>query len=408
MRLLGRRPATVALLVLGLALPAIPAHAETAVACPASPAPLTSAQVDRAWQVAASRLADRVGPRSLPFGATGSSRYIRTNAYAWTSGFYPTSLWLAYQRTGDITWLERARAYTDLVLPVARWRGSHDLGFMVGLPAGLGRSLDPDPARIAAYTAAIRQAARSLSSRWNANVGAIRSAYYAGRWGLIIDSAMNAPLLIEVGQASGNDVGRRLAERGLTHMRTLARTFVRADGSTFHRQAFDPRTGALLGPVFGQGLDGGSTWARGQAWAVNGFAQAYRLTGDDGMLDAARRTADHWIGRVPAGCVPAWDLDVTSPRAPLDASAAAILADGLLRLAAAEPDEARGSAYRAYALTTLGTLASPPYVTARGRGVLLRQTYNVPADRREGTYAWGDAYLLSALASSGTTPSSSG
>lgn len=400
---LGRRLATVAVLVLALAVPAAPARAATAVACPTSPAPITAAQADRAWSIAAARLADRLGPQSLPFGATGSSRYIRTNAYAWTSGFYPSSLWLAFHRTGDAAWLDRAREYTDLVLPVARWRGSHDLGFMVGLPAGLGRSLDPSPDRVAQYTTAVRQAARSLSSRWNANVGAIRSAYYAGRWGLIIDSAMNAPLLIEAGRASGDAAGRRLAERGLTHMRTLARTFIRPDGSTFHRQAFDPRTGRLLGPVFGQGLSGESTWARGQAWAVNGFAQAYRLTGDTGMLDAARRTADHWISRVPAGCIPAWDLDVTGPRAPLDSSAAAILADGLLVLAAVEPDDTRGAAYRDYALTTLGTLVSPPFVAERGRGVLLRQTYNVPADRREGTYVWGDTYLLRALSSASSS-----
>jgi hypothetical protein len=42
-----------------------------------------------------------------------------------------------------------------------------------------------------------------------------------------------------------------------------------------------------------------------------------------------------------------------------------------------------------------------PWVTSTGRGVLRKQAYNIPADRREGTYAWGDAYLLSALASVG-------
>jgi unsaturated chondroitin disaccharide hydrolase len=101
---------------------------------------------------------------------------------------------------------------------------------------------------------------------------------------------------------------------------------------------------------------------------------------------------------VSAGCVPAWDLDVTDPKAPLDSSAAAILVDGLLQLADVDPDAQRAAGYRAYALTTLATLADAPFVSDRGRGVLLRQTYNVPADRREGTYAWGDAYLLSALA----------
>ena len=63
-----------------------------------------------------------------------------------------------------------------------------------------------------------------------------------------------------------------------------------------------------------------------------------------------------------------------------------------------EADAARAQGYRDYSLTTLGTLASAPWVADSGRGVLRRQAYNIPADRREGTYAWGDAYLLRALA----------
>lgn len=379
------------------------AVAATSVSCPATPAPLTTEQADRIWRLAADRLGARVGPSTYPFGATGSSRYIRTNAYAWTSGFFPTSLWLMYQRTSDPVWLERARAYTDPLLPVARWRGTHDLGFMVGGPAALGISLDPDSSRGLAYASAMQEAARSLSARWNGKVGAMRSAYYGGRWGLIIDSAMNAPLLMEVGLLYGGADGRALGRRGTQHMLTLAREFVRADGSTFHRLAFNPRTGQRTGVLYGQGLSSTSTWARGQAWAVNGFARAHLMTGDARLLDAARRTADYWISRVPAGCVPAWDLDVTRASAPRDSSAAAILADGLLVLALTDPDDQRAAAYRAYALTALGTLASPAWVPDRGRGVLVGQSYNVPADAREGTYAWGDAYLLHALAVASAT-----
>ena len=186
------------------------------------------------------------------------------------------------------------------------------------------------------------------------------------------------------------------------------RHFVRADGSTRHRIAFDPRTGAVTGPLYGQGLGADSTWARGQAWAINGFTRGHLLTGDAQLLDAARRTADFWISRVPAGCVPAWDLDVASDSAPRDSSAAAITADALLTLALVEPDAARAAAYRDYALTTLGTLASPAWVPERGRGLLTRQSYNVPADAREGTYAWGDTYLLSALAQASSAGQSSG
>ncbi len=372
----------------------------TSVTCPAAVGPLDAAAIDAAWQVALPRLQQLArSSTTFPFGATAAAPYRRTNAYAWTSGFYPAALWLAYERTQDPAVRTLARSYTDRLLPVARWRGTHDLGFMVGLPVGLARALDP--ARARRYDSALRTAARSLSSRWNARVGALRSGTYAGRWGLIVDSAMNAPLLIEQGQAIGGAEGARLVTRGVRHLLTLARDFIRPDGSTIHRQAYDPRTGRLVGPVYGQGLSTGSTWARGQAWAIAGFARGYALTRDARLLDAARRVADHWTAQVPAGCVPAWDLDVASGGAPRDSSAAAIAAYGQLVLAAAEPDAARAAAARDYALRTLSTLTAPPWMPAGGtngvRGLLQRQTYNVPADRREGTYAWGDAYLLAAL-----------
>ena len=370
--------------------------------CPAAPAALTPAQRAAAWDIAGQRLSALTRPSTYPFGATGSAGYVRTSAYAWTSGFYPASLWLMYRNTGDTSWLRLARRFTDGVLPVARWTGTHDLGFMVGLPAGLGAEYDPSAARRARYATAITTAARSLSTRWNRKVGAIRSGEYGGRWGVIIDSAMNAPLLLSTGLVLGGPEGRRLYARGLRHMLTLDSNLVRADGSTFHRMTFEPRTGRRIGPVPGQGLSTTSTWARGQAWAVAGFARAYELTHDERMLETARRTAEYWIGRVPAGCVPAWDLDVESPAAPRDSSAAAIAAFGLLNLALAEPDPVLAARYRDYALTTLGTLTSEPWLTgqANGRGVLQRQSYNVPADAREGTYVWGDAYLLASL----TTP----
>lgn len=383
--------ATVAAVALsGATVAAVAVPGATAVVCSPHPAPVTSQQADRVWDLASRRLAAQGRQSSFPFGATGSSRLVRTSEYEWTAGFYPTSLWLVFQRTGDPEWLARARAFTDQVATTATLRSNHDLGFMVGMPTGLGAALDPDPARRVAYARAHDTAARSLSTRWNAAVGALKSATYSGRWGLIIDSAMNAPLLIETDEP-------RLRARGVRHMRTLATDFVRANGSTVHRQAFNPRTGRSLGVLYGQGRSTSSTWSRGQAWAINGFSRAYALTRDEQLLAAARRTADYWIQRVPTGCVPAWDLAVPDPREPLDSSAAAIAADGMLQLAAAEPDPARAVGYRDYALAALGTLAAPPFVVDRGRGLLQRQAYSIPLDRREGTYVWGDAFLLSAL-----------
>ncbi len=402
-----RRIAVVALaLIVGLAAqlaPSAPASAATSVSCATAPAPITDQQRAAAWDLAAIRLAALDGPATSPFGATGSGGYRRTSAYAWTSGFFPASLWLMYDHTDDPAWLSRARRYTRAVLPVADWTGSHDLGFMVGLPAGLGLGADPSVNRGTSYARAIIDAAQSLSTRWNSKVRAIRSGEYGGRWGLIIDSAMNAPLLMEAGLVLGGVEGRRLYLRGDRHLVTLRRHLVRADGSTRHRVAFDARTGRELGPIAGQGLGAQSTWARGQAWAIRGFARGYELAPDARLLETARATSDYWIAHVPAGCVPAWDLDVTDPDAPRDSSAAAIAADGLLLMANVDPDPARAAAYRQYATTTLGTLVAPPWLTTdpAGRGLLQRQSYNVPADAREGTYAWGDTYLLSALRRSG-------
>lgn len=358
---------------------------------------------DRVWDVASTRLAALAAPATtFPFGTTGDGAYLRTSAYSWTSGFYPASLWLMYGKTRDPRWLARARSFTDRLLPVATWTGTHDLGFMIGVPMRLGAALDPSGNRQQRYREAIISAADSLAKRWNRQVGAVKSGDYGGKWGLIIDSAMNAPLLIEAARSVDSKHGKSLERKGLQHMKTLAANLVRSDGSTIHRMAFNAKTGQPLGPLFGQGLSEASTWARGQAWAIHGFTDAYTFTHDPGMLDAALNTANYWIEQVPAGCVPAWDLDVDSPTAPRDTSAAAIAADALVNLGKADPDPDRGAQYSAYGSATRAALTAPRWVPdGAGRGVLRGQSYNIPAVAREGSYVWGDFYLLESLAETG-------
>ena len=379
--------------------------ARAAQSCPAAITQLSAGERDRALRTAARRMAayDRPPRRALPFGAfEGARRVVRTSPTAWTAGFYPATLWSLYEATGQRRWLTAARRWTAPLLPVARYRGSHDLGFMVGLPAGLGARLDPSRTRRQAYSDAVVRAARTLAERWNPRVGLLKSADYGDRWGVIVDSAMNAPLLLEAAPLVGPRTAAMLRARGSGHLRTLARTFLRADGSTFHRLAFDPESGAMVGPIPGQGLDpASSAWARGQAWAVYGLAWGYRLTGDGGLLEASRRAAQYWYDHVTSGCVPAYDLSVTAPDAPRDSSASAIVAAGLQQLATVDPDPALAAQWRGSAALTLGTLArGAPWTPARDRrpGFLRRQAYSIPMDRREGTYVWGDHYLVAALA----------
>ncbi|MBU6280408.1 MAG: glycoside hydrolase family 88 protein [Actinomycetales bacterium] len=391
-----------ALLAAGTFLAASTSASATATTCPTTIAPVTNEQIDRVFALAAKKfqpLAQRTRKR-FPFGAAQNSTAMdTTNLRGWTSGFFPASTWLIYQNTNNPRWLDLARAWTKAVLPVASWTGTHDLGFMVGLPAALGVELDPSAKLRTDYRKAMLTASESLSSRWNAKVGAFKSGEYDGQWGLIMDSAMNAPLLITRGQQLGGSRGAQLEQRGTQHLLTLARTFIRPDGSTYHRLAFDTSTGALTGPVPGQGADPDSAWARGQSWAIYGFAQGAALTGDQTLLAAAQTTADYWLSKVPNGCIPAWDLDIDTPGALHDSSASAIAANGLLLLATLTTDQAKAEAYRTAALTSLGTLASEEWTptTSPNPGLLQKQTYNVPKYDYEGSYSWGDTYLLQAL-----------
>ena len=379
---------------------------QSALACPDSPKPIDEARRSAALAFAAEQLTKAASEANgYPVGALkGETRYETTNARKWTAGFFPAELWIMARATGDPAWIDAATRWSTDVPTNAARTDTHDLGFMVGLP--MDQAALADPANAATYEEIANTAARSLATRWNDSVGAIQSGEYDGQWGVIVDSAMNMPLLIEAGQRIGGAEGQQLVDRGTQHLQFLVQTFVRPDGTTIHRQVFDPSSGASLGAVAGQGLGPDSTWARGQAWAIHGFTDGYALTKDATLLDAAQRTAQAYMSRVPAGCIPTWDLDLVNGPAdtPLDASAAAIASDGLLALAAVEPDAGLAQQYRDYALTTLNTLTNDrSLATGTGNpGILLRQTYNVNADPRSGSYVWGDAYLLLALLRSGS------
>ncbi|MDE6907378.1 MAG: glycoside hydrolase family 88 protein, partial [Lachnospiraceae bacterium] len=55
------------------------------------------------------------------------------------------------------------------------------------------------------------------------------------------------------------------------HADTAQKYFIRGDGSSNHIVAFDPATGEFADTFGGQGYAKGSSWTRGQAWALYGF-----------------------------------------------------------------------------------------------------------------------------------------
>ena len=109
----------------------------------------------------------------------------------------------------------------------------------------------------------------------------------------------------------------------------------RDDFSSFHVVSYDTINGKIDEKVTFQEYSDESTWARGQAWGLFGFAMLYKLTGNTQFLTHAKSIARFLISHpnMPMDGIPYWDFDAPDiPHAPRDASAAAIVASALIDL----------------------------------------------------------------------------
>lgn len=105
-------------------------------------------------------------PRSIKEG-----KYRLEHPTDWTSGFYPGSMWLAYELTGDEALAKEARKYTDRLQDMQYYTGNHDLGFMMFCSYGQGIRLKPEPTD----SLILIHSSESLCSRFRPEVGLIRS-----------------------------------------------------------------------------------------------------------------------------------------------------------------------------------------------------------------------------------------
>ncbi|KAH7410727.1 Six-hairpin glycosidase-like protein [Cadophora sp. MPI-SDFR-AT-0126] len=339
----------------------------------------------KAWRVANRDLQNNnlptAYPEFVPQSGSGRGRYTLREADFWTCGFFPGTLYSLLERisryphavpfltgnrpnqreeelrdlklsSGDLlslcrTWAEPLHAMTGRT-------DTHDLGFIVE-PAlrldweltGNKRSLD-----------SLITAANSLATRYDEKVGAIRSWDLINKVDLkiismeenfivIIDSLCNLDLLFYASARSESD---RLALIAKQHAKTLLHTHLRPESqsatsrtgykgqlySTCHVANIDPRTGEVKGRMTAQGYANNSTWGRGQAWAILGYAQTYMWTKDDAFLDAACGLAEYFLQRLGSSHEVPWDFDapVDDPENPvMDSSAGAIAANGMLLIA---------------------------------------------------------------------------
>lgn len=370
------------------------------------PAPISASEAEDAIAAVVAQVR-----RNLPQFTYGAQNHSSVNNFypavpndQWTAGFWPGSIWLGYEATGDKVLRHAAQIQVQSFLHRIENRietDHHDMGFLYSPSCVAAWKLvgDEDGKRAALL------AADQLLERFH-DKGQFFQAWGAmgepDNYRFIIDCLLNLPLLYWASQETGNPVYR---DKALMHARTTLTHAVRSDHSTYHTFYMDPRSGAPVRGATKQGYRDDSSWARGQAWGIAGMAVCYRYEPCADYLDAFENLLAYYLDRLPEDLVPYWDLIFTEGDEPRDSSSAAIVACGLLEMARLTGGT-RAEELRELAARMLGSLWRNYAVRdpAVSNGFVLHGTYSKKTPfntcRGEGVdecVAWGDYYYFEGL-----------
>ncbi|MGM0523408.1 MAG: glycoside hydrolase family 88 protein [Bacillota bacterium] len=327
-------------------------------------------------------------------------KYALNNNEDWTNGFWSGILWLSYEYSHDECFKTaaqatvasfKARLDNNIVLDM------HDIGFLY-VPASLAQwKIEQDP-QAKALTI---EAADKLMARYRPKSKIIQA------WGkkddpanggrIIIDCLMNLPLLFWASQATDEP---RYHQAAVAFADKAQKFLMRGDDSTYHTFYFDQDTGDAIKGATAQGYAHGSTWSRGQSWAIYGFALAYRYTNDPRYLTTAIRAARYFVDHLPETKIAYWDFDApvddtTKP----DSSASAIAVCGMdeLRSFAAVSDVDKAFLEDSVQQVMQGLIAHAES-GEREQGLIDHGSYSVQENLSPDDYViWGDYFYLEAL-----------
>lgn len=398
-----------------------------------------SQNIGRFWQLSGKKILDIENNYDVLKGTpvyTVDGRYTTRGWTEWTQGFQFGSAILQFDATGEEQFLEIGRSNTvKSMAPHISHTGVHDHGFNnVSTYGNLLRimrenKLPFNEGEKNFYELALKISGAVQASRWTStkNGGFIYS--FNGPHSLFVDTVRSVRILMlsyrlgHVMQAE-NDVRINLLERGLQHLHATANFSVYygegrdqydVPGRTAHESVFNVNDGQYRCPNSQQGFSGFTTWTRGLAWAMCGFAEELEflqtLSDNDlepfgghtkietWMLKAAQATCDFYIENTPTDGIPYWDTgapnlhklndyldqpaDPFNKYEPVDSSAAAIASQGLLRLGRYLQQKGKpeaGLKYWQAGLSVVDSLLREPYLSTADehQGLLLHSVYHWP------------------------------
>ena len=324
----------------------------------------------------------------------------------WTSGFYPGVLWTLFAETGDETFRHMAIRHTRNLAGLTERETDHDIGFQLMSSYGkwfvsdLTTQDNEDVLPLDEIGDVLDKGVEKLAGRFNPEIGVIRS-WNGARWNypVIIDNMMNLELLM----AQGRDRDREIAEK---HALTTMKNHFREDGTVWHLVDYAD-DGSVLGKQTVQGYADDTAWARGQAWALYGYAmmaqreQRRNKELSDTFYGVAAKLESWLLANLPEDGIPYWDFSQTDYK---DASAGAIIACGLLKMWELRDYPDDDPAY-VTAERIIRTLASPEYLAeprTNGGFLLKHGVGNLPSNSEvDVPLTYADYYFLEALLSLG-------
>lgn len=332
-------------------------------------------------------------PRKVEKGGTtwGTAKYTD-----WTGGFFAGQLWYMYEATNDIFWKRQAERWQAGLEPHKLVEWSHDVGFVMFCSYGNAYRITKEDR----YKDILFTSANSVGKLFNPKVGTMRSWTWRKDWmhPTIIDNLMNLELLFWVGKNGGP---RYHYENANTHVQTTMKNHVRPDFSSYHVINYDTVTGKVLDRKTDQGFGDNTTWSRGQAWGIYGFAMASRETRNIKYLETAKKMADYFLKRLPDDMIPYWDFQAPDiPNEERDASAAAVAACGLLEIAKLTKEPLEERRYKEAAIRILESLSKAPYTTAGTKNpAFIQQCVGSKPHKSEidVSLVYADYYYLEAL-----------